>query len=166
MVIQMKGEAHSDLIGEKFGKLTPIKYMVGSKWECLCDCGNRCIVRTAKLTTGYTRSCGCLKHNKYHITHGLGKPKTYSHWYNIKSRCYNKNHPRYADWGGRGIKVCNEWKNDFKVFHTYVINLPHYDEDGYTSIDRIDNNGNYEPGNIRWATPTIQNNNKRKKVVK
>lgn len=163
-----KGETHGNLIGKKFGKLAPIKYIVGSKWLCSCDCGKECVVSTAKLTGGHTKSCGCLRHKGYHITHGLGKPDTYSHWYNIKSRCFNKKHPRYSDWGGRGISMCEDWKNDFEKFHVYVSNLPHYHEPGYTSIDRIDNDGNYEPGNIRWATPKMQNNNKRntKKVIK
>lgn len=161
----MKGETHSNLIGLKFGKLTPYEYVVGSKWKCKCECGNECIVATAKLNSGYTRSCGCLKTKGYHFTHRLGKPKTYSHWYNIKTRCFNKNHPRYKDWGGRGVTMYSEWVNDFKAFHEYIINLPNYNEPGYNSLDRINNDGNYEPGNIRWATPTIQNNNKRKRVV-
>lgn len=156
----MRGETHSNLIGLKFGKLTPFEYVIGSKWKCNCECGNECVVSTSKLTSGRTKSCGCLKHNSYHVTHGLGKPDTYSHWYNIKSRCFNENHPRFKDWGGRGITMCDEWKNDFKAFHEYVINLHNYKKDGFSSIDRIDNNGNYEPNNIRWATPTIQNNNK------
>lgn len=160
-----KGETHSNLIGKKFNKLTPIKYIPGSKWLCKCDCGNETVVQTSHLTTNHTKSCGCLNTHKAHTTHGLGKPDTYSHWYNIKSRCFNKKHPRYKDWGGRGITMYEEWKNNFKTFHEYVIRLPNYNKEGYTSIDRINNDGNYEPGNIRWATPTIQNNNKRKKVV-
>lgn len=162
-----------DLTGFKFGKLKVIEesYIKNYKhyWLCKCECGNECIVCSSDLTIGKTKSCGCLKHKSYHITHGLGKPKeTYSHWYNIKTRCFNKNHPRYKDWGGRGIIMCDEWKNDFKSFHNYVTSLEHFGEDGYNSIDRIDNNGNYEPGNIRWATVKMQNNNKRnvrKKVV-
>lgn len=160
-----KGETHSNLIGKKFGMLTPVEYIVGSKWMCKCECGNTTIVTTSHLTTNHTRSCGCLKHKGYNYTHRLGKPDTYSHWYNIKSRCFNENHPRYKDWGGRGITMCDEWRNDFKSFHEYVINLPHYKEDGYNSIDRIDNDGNYEPNNIRWANVTMQNNNKRKRVI-
>lgn len=157
----MQGESHSNLIGQKFGMLTPYEYVIGSKWKCHCDCGNEVIVPTAKLTSGHTKSCGCLKRKGYHFTHHLGKPDTYSHWYNIKSRCFNKNHPRFDDWGGRGIVMCDEWKNDFKAFHEYVTSLPNYGAKGFSSLDRIDNNGNYEPGNIRWATPKIQNNNKR-----
>ena len=156
----MRGETHSNLIGLKFGMLTPFEYVICSKWKCKCECGNECVVSTSKLTSGNTKSCGCLKHKAYHVTHGLGKPDTYSHWYNIKSRCFNENYPRFKYWGGRGITMCDEWKNDFKAFHEHVINLPNYKKDGFTSIDRIDNNGNYEPNNIRWATPTIQNNNK------
>ena len=160
-----------ELTGFKFGKLTVIKesYVKNYRhyWLCKCECGNECVVYVSNLTTGKTKSCGCInkynaKHGLCHKTHGLGKPKTYSHWYNIKTRCFNKNHPRYKDWGGRGITMCEEWRNDFKAFHDYVINLPHYGEENYNSIDRIDNNGNYEPDNIRWATPTMQNNNKRR----
>lgn len=163
----MRGESHSDLVGCKFGMLTPYEYVIGSKWKCKCDCGNETVVSTCKLTSGHTRSCGCLKSKGYHFTHGLGKPSTYSHWVNIKTRCFNKNHPRYNDWGGRGITMFDEWKDDFKAFHEYVISLPNYGEDGYNTIDRINNDGNYEPNNIRWATITMQNRNKRsvKKVI-
>lgn len=155
------GSTYKDIKGFKFNMLTTLEYVGGSKWKCLCDCGKESIVSTANLTTGKTKSCGCLKHRGGHFTHGLGKPKTYSHWYNIKSRCFNKNHPRYSDWGGRGITMYDLWVNDFKAFHEYVISLPNYDKDGYTSIDRMDNDGNYEPDNIRWATVTMQNRNKR-----
>lgn len=163
--VDLRGRTHIDLIGNKYGMLTPYEYVVGSKWKCKCDCGNETIVSTCRLTTGRTKSCGCLKHKGYHYTHRLGKPKTYSHWYNIKSRCLNPNHPRYSDWGGRGITVCDEWKDDFKAFHDYVSQLPHFGEEGYISLDRIDNDGNYEPGNVRWGTALIQNNNKRNVIL-
>lgn len=122
----MRGETHSNLIGQKFGMLIPFEYVIGSKWKCRCDCGNETVVSTSKLTSCHTKSCGCLKTKGYHFTHKLGKPDTYSHWYNIKSRCFNKNHPRYSDWGGRGITMCDEWKDNFKAFHEYVTNLPNY----------------------------------------
>ena len=87
--------------------------------------------------------------------------RLYSIYRGMMTRCYNSNTPSYKRYGARGITMCDEWKNDFSKFHNYVITLPNYGEPGYTSIDRIDNNGGYKPGNIRWATSVMQNNNKR-----
>lgn len=78
----------------------------------------------------------------------------------MKDRCGNPRNKRYEDWGGRGITVCDEWKNDFQAFYDYVSKLSHFGEAGY-SLDRINNDGNYEPNNVRWATRIEQNNNKR-----
>ena len=79
----------------------------------------------------------------------------------MKDRCFNERNKRFFDWGGRGITVCDEWKNSFQAFYDHVSQLPHFGEEGY-SIDRINNDENYEPGNVRWATVKEQNNNKRK----
>lgn len=107
------------------------------------------------LNTGKIKSCGCL--NKKHMK---SNSKIYSVWENIKQRCYNINNPQYINYGGRGIVVCDEWKNDFKTFHDWAI-LNGYEENKGLSIDRINNDGNYEPNNCRWTTQNIQQRNTR-----
>ncbi len=161
-----------DLTGRKFGRLTVIEragtYIspCGSKtptWLCKCDCGNMSTVLPHQLKSGKTRSCGCL-HNELLShkmkTHGMRNTKLYNKWYDMKRRCYNKKNKHYADYGGRGITVATHWKDDFLAFYADVSKLPHFGEKGY-SLDRIDNNGNYQLNNIRWATIKEQANNKR-----
>ena len=154
----MRGESHSNLLGQKFGMLTPYEYVIGSKWKCECDCGNHSIVSTYKLTSGHTKSCGCLKNKPYNKTHGLRKTRLYRIWANMKTRCFNQNDPHFERWGGRGITMCDEWKNDLKSFHDWSMSHGYSDD---LTIDRIDNDGNYEPSNCRWTTAKEQNWNKR-----
>lgn len=151
-----------DLTGKKFEKLTVIKRADDHiqkngrrrlRWECKCECGNIVIVSGDDIKKGHTKSCGCLLK-----THGLTKTRLFSIMNHIKSRCYNKNHHAYNHYGGRGIKVCDEWLNDFKSFYEWSM------ANGYSdnlSIDRIDVNGNYEPGNCRWTNNKTQQNNTR-----
>jgi hypothetical protein len=157
-----------NLIGRRFGRLV-VELRSESKvfpsgqkqpqYVCLCDCGQTTIVLARNLVSGNTKSCGCLavdtrtKHQHYGDV-------VYKAWDNMRSRCYNTNIPQYEGWWGRGITVCDEWKNDFQVFYDYVSKLPHFGEEGY-SLDRIDNDGNYEPGNVRWATRFEQTHNRR-----
>ena len=165
-----------DLIGQKFGRLTVLGLDYIQKYiypngkvaniyylKCQCECGKICSIRKSKLMNGYTRSCGCLRKettakNKPATTHGLHKTRLYETWHHMKQRCYDKNIKGYKNYGGRGITVCEEWKNDFKKFYDWAM------QNGYTeelTIDRIDNNGNYEPSNCRWVTIKIQNRNTR-----
>lgn len=153
-----------DLTGERFGRLTVIKQTendkpYGTKWLCKCDCGNEVIVFSNNLRRGNTRSCGCLKLENQ-TTHDLWGTPIYRAWDNMRNRCYNKHYPGFKNWGGRGIIVCDEWKENFQLFYEYVSKLEHYGEPG-RSLDRIDNDGNYEPGNVRWATRKEQTMNRR-----
>ena len=128
-----------------------------------CGCGNEFESYIQSVKQGRTTSCGCVRkriNSQLLKTHGLSKTPTHRMWLRMKSRCCSKINPGYNYYGGRGITVCREWLDDFMVFHNYVISLPNAMESGY-SIDRIDNDGNYKPGNIRWADKHTQTANKR-----
>lgn len=149
-----------DLTGNKYGKLLVIRRFEqnsksgNAKWVCRCDCGNTTIVIGSKLKNGYTKSCGCNRiSNK---AKGHSKERLYRIWYKMKVRCYKEDDEHYKWYGGRGIRICDEWLNDFLAFREWA--LTH----GYSetlSIDRIDVNGNYEPPNCRWTSQKTQTNN-------
>lgn len=163
-----------DIAGQRFGRLVAIRptqkrYHNCVVWQCECDCGSTHEVSANRLISGNVKSCGCLqrevherflKMEKGYKTHGMSSTRIYNIWQHMKKRCNNPKISNYKDYGGRGIKVFDEWNASFESFYNYVSQLPHYNEKGY-SIDRINNNGNYEPGNIRWATRQEQNSNKR-----
>ena len=158
-----------DLIGKRFGRLVVIKRVENDKhnkvqWLCQCDCGNKKIIGSAQLLAGQTISCGCyhkeicVKNLKNKNNHKLSKTRLYRIYAGIKERCLNINLKAYKNYGGRGIKVCKEWKNDFMNFYNWAINNGYSDD---LTIDRIDVNGNYEPNNCRWVTKKVQNRNTR-----
>jgi hypothetical protein len=124
-------------------------------------CGNEFKTVIANVKRKHTNSCGC--YNKIKVSestkkHGLFRTRLYNIWTNMKMRVYNPQHTNYKDYGGRGITICDEWKNDFMSFYNWAMSNGYSDE---LSIDRIDNNGNYEPNNCRWTTKTIQSRNQR-----
>lgn len=156
-----------DLTGQKFGRLTalkPTKKRSGHNiiWLCQCDCGNIYEVSSNSLCRNLTKSCGCLRKERTaetHTKHGYSKHQLYSVWSALIQRCENPNDSRYKDYGGRGISVCDEWQNSAKAFVEWA--LANGWEKGLT-IERQNNNGNYEPKNCWFATYLEQNNNTRK----
>lgn len=119
-------------------------------WLCKCVCGNYKVVTGSHLRSGHTKSCGCTK--RMQTIHGGSYTPEYTAWLGMKSRCYNSNHNRYIHYGGRGITVCDRWKDSFENFLADMGKRPSEN----LSIDRIDNDGNYEPSNCRWATGKVQ----------
>lgn len=162
-----------DLTGKRFGRLLVIrksdKVMPRNVvWLCKCDCGNLTEVTSGSLVKGNTRSCGCLRKetssNKPN-DHHLSKSRLYIIWRNMKNRCYKVSDAKYESYGGRGIRVCNEWlgTQGFLNFRKWALGNG-YDENSerlQCTIDRIDVNGNYEPSNCRWVSNAIQSWNKR-----
>lgn len=159
-----------DLKGQKFNRLLviePTRLKNGKfAWKCVCDCGNTIVTQGAHLKSGKTKSCGCYKNESFihrNTIHGLSRTKLNSVLYGIKSRCENPNNIGYKNYGGRGISVCDEWKgnNGLLNFYNWAIN------NGYKEglqIDRINNDGNYEPSNCRWITPRENLLNKRNTI--
>lgn len=127
-----------------------------------CKCGNIFTARITAITSGNSKGCGC-REGTHMKTHGLSKTQLYEAWCNIKKRCYNRIYPKYNYWGGRGITMSDEFLNSPETFVEYMKSLPNYDkrEELKLEIDRINNDGNYERGNLRWATRSEQCSNRR-----
>ena len=159
-----------DLTGKVFGRLTVIKRIENSqggnaRWLCRCSCGNLKEVQGTNLKTKQIQSCGCLRKeisSNKNKKHELSKSRLYRIYHHMKDRCYRKTDKRYKRYGGRGIKICNEWLEDFMNFYNWSM-ANGYQED--LTIDRIDNNGNYEPSNCRWITMKEQCKNYSRNVV-
>ena len=154
-----------NLIGRRFGRLLVSERVAAPSfanpsvrtnrwWRCLCDCGNQILAPSARLRGGTTHSCGCLRRS-----HGDWKSREYAIWAGMIQRCENPKDKNYASYGGRGIAVCPEWRQSYARFLADVGPRPGTDY----SIDRINNNGDYDPTNVRWATRSEQQRNKRDK---
>lgn len=151
-----------DLIGKRFHRLTVIQRLPTKRrrayWRCRCDCGAFTDVPTDALRSGNTKSCGCLKSERTsqrNTTHGMSNTRVYRVWCHMLGRCQNLTDQDYADYGGRGIEVCDRWKS-FENFYADMGDPP----PGRT-LNRIDNEGHYDPDNCEWSTSTEQARNKR-----
>lgn len=148
-----------NMIGKTYNLLTVLEYDCQTpggqkKFRCKCVCGNITSVASYDIRAGKTKSCGCLKHRG---THKMTNSSEYKTWCGIKSRCNYESGTAYRYYGGRGIKICEEWNNSFEAFYKYIGPKPGPEY----SIDRIDCDGNYEPDNVRWATPSEQLDNRK-----
>jgi hypothetical protein len=158
----MRMPARIDLTDKQFGRLRVQSYAGLFKgkayWTCQCDCGKKACVSGQLLRAGKSTSCGCYRAELMSVIkrkHGMSNTPEWHTYYRMLDRCYNAKNARFASYGGRGIEVCSDWKDSFVSFHRDMGPRP-----DACSLDRIDVNGHYEPGNCRWATATQQAQNK------
>ena len=156
-----KIKSRIDLTGQRFGRLVVLyPHIELQRWVCLCDCGNIAIVSRSNLRRGATRSCGCYRNEQQkirNVTHGESKTRLYRAWVAMRARCTDKNRQSYRNYGGRGIAFCDEW-NKYEPFRDWALGNGYRND---LTLDRINNNGNYEPQNCRWVDMKTQSRNTR-----
>lgn len=160
-----------DISGQAFGRLVAIRRDKSGRgdgfWLCRCECGEEVSIRTHALRIGNTKSCGCLQRELVRQVgydnrrHGMSKTWLHNLWTDMRNRCQNANNHAFADYGGRGIRVYPAWNESFERFASDIKETIGNRPSAKHSLDRIDNNGNYEPGNVRWATKKQQSQNTR-----
>lgn len=157
------GDRYGRLVVQAAGEMTAR----GRVWECLCDCGGRVAVLSAKLNSGHTQSCGCLRHEVLvarNTKHGHGSARkgvsaTYTSWQAMQARCYNPTSPSYRNYGGRGIKVCRRWH----LFENFLADMG--ERPAGMTLERKDSNKAYSPSNCLWADKETQSNNRRDVII-
>lgn len=146
------------MAGRTFGRWTVIEYAGKKRWLCRCACGTIRPIIGASLRSGASTSCGCLRDENFtNRSHGMYLSPIYKIWTGMIQRCHNPKHNSFESYGGRGITVCQQWRDSFEAFVADVGERPSANH----SLDRIDNDRGYEPGNVRWATPRQQLLNRR-----
>ena len=158
---------YEDLTGRRFGRLVAVsrdvRVMPNGKtrggWTCMCDCGTEKWVASTDLKTGHTRSCGCWR--QQFLNYGVSKDPLYPTWDAMRGRITKPTHVDYPRYGGRGLTVEPDWVDDFAAFRTWILEHIGHKPSAAHTLDRVENSVGYLKGNLRWATPSEQQNNKR-----